>query len=168
MQVLYAYEMTHEPIEKVKTDILTGITEKETKEFADEMLKFITENDAMIEDIIKEKVQHWEIERMAFIDRIILKIGITELLHFSEIPPKVTINEAIDIAKEYCTMNSGRFVNGILDAVHEDLKKSGKLNKTGRGLLTLKKKGPEVNPVKKSEGARPKKEGPKGGAGEKK
>lgn len=162
MQVLYAYEMTGEPIEKVKADILTNISENDTKVFADEMLKFIVENEEMIEGIIKDKVQHWEIERMAFIDRIILKIGITELLHFAEIPPKVTINEAIDIAKEYCTLNSGKFVNGILDAVHEDLKKSGKLNKTGRGLLNLKKKGPnEQSGSKKPEAPKQKKENPK-------
>ncbi len=159
MQVLYAYEMTGEPIEKVKGDILTNISENDTKVFADDMLKFIVENDEMIEGIIKDKVQHWEIERMAFIDRIILKIGITELLHFAEIPPKVTINEAIDIAKEYCTLNSGKFVNGILDAVHEDLKKSGKLNKTGRGLLNLKKKSAnELSGVKKQDASKQKKE----------
>ncbi|CAN5644237.1 transcription antitermination factor NusB [soil metagenome] len=152
MQVLYAYEMTNEPIEKVKGDILTNLTEKDTKVFADDMLKFIVENDEMIENIIKDKVEHWEIERMAFIDRIILKIGITELLNFPEIPPKVTINEAIDIAKEYCTLNSGRFVNGVLDAVHDELKKEGKLNKTGRGLLNLKKKEHHETPKAKKEG----------------
>lgn len=161
MQVLYAYEMTHEPIEKVKADILTNLTEKESKDFADEMIKFILENDEMLGEMIKGKVEHWEIERMAFIDRIILRIGITELLHFPEIPPKVTINEAIDIAKEFCTLNSGRFVNGVLDAVHEELKKDGKLNKTGRGLLTLKKKDTRENVKQKKESpSKPKKDNP--------
>jgi len=70
-------------------------------------------------------------------------------LHFPEIPPKVSINEAIDISKDYCTRNSGKFVNGILDAILHDLKKEEKLNKTGRGLLNLKKKGGGVVQEKK-------------------
>ena len=76
------------------------------------------------------------------IDRILLRIGIVELIYFPDIPPKVTINEVIEIAKDYSTSNSNKFINGILDAVLSDLKKSGKLNKTGRGLIeqTLPKK----------------------------
>ena len=78
---------------------------------------------------------------MAFLDKIILKIGVAEFLNFPEIPPKVTINEAIEIAKDYSSKSSGKFVNGVLDAILEDLKKEDKLNKTGRGLLNLQKKG---------------------------
>ena len=90
--------------------------------------------------MILEKVVNWELERMALIDKIVLRMGVTELLYFPEIPPKVSINEAIDISKDYCTRNSGKFVNGILDAILDDLKKEEKLNKSGRGLLNLKKK----------------------------
>jgi N utilization substance protein B len=67
-------------------------------------------------------------------------MGVAELLYFPDIPPKVSINEAIDISKEYCTRNSGKFVNGILDAVLDELKKDNKINKTGRGLINVKKK----------------------------
>ena len=68
-------------------------------------------------------------------DRLILRMGICELLYFQEIPPKVSMNEAIELAKLFSTEKSGQFVNGILDAVLADVKKSGELTKAGRGLL---------------------------------
>ena len=68
-------------------------------------------------------------------DKILLKMCITEILYFPDIPPKVSINEVIDMAKEYSTSNSGKFINGILDAILSDLKKEGNLKKTGRGLI---------------------------------
>jgi N utilization substance protein B len=79
---------------------------------------------------------------MAFVDKIVLRMGVAELLYFPDIPPKVSINEAIDISKEYCTKNSGKFVNGILDSVLDELKRDNKLVKTGRGLLNLKRRSP--------------------------
>jgi N utilization substance protein B len=62
-------------------------------------------------------------------------VGITEIIYFPDIPPKVSINEVIEIAKNYSTSNSGKFINGILDALLNDLKNEGKLNKSGRGLV---------------------------------
>ena len=84
------------------------------------------------------------------IDHILLRIGLCEIYYFPDIPPKVSINEAIEIAKEYSTAGSGKFINGILDAVLNDLKKAGKLNKTGRGLLeeTIYKPSPKKNDEK--------------------
>jgi N utilization substance protein B len=73
--------------------------------------------------------------RIALIDKILLRIGICELLHFPDIPPKVSINESIEIAKDYSTAGSAKFINGILDAILAEEKKEGKLNKTGRGLV---------------------------------
>jgi N utilization substance protein B len=69
------------------------------------------------------------------IDKVLLRIGICELIYFPDIPPKVSINETIEIAKEYSTARSGKFINGILDAILSELKETGKLNKTGRGLV---------------------------------
>ncbi|HET56271.1 MAG TPA: N utilization substance protein B, partial [Ignavibacteria bacterium] len=74
-------------------------------------------------------------ERIALLDRLILRLALCELLFFEEIPPKVTINEAIDLAKKFSTEDSGRFVNGILDAVLRKLKQENRLAKHGRGLL---------------------------------
>lgn len=145
MQVFYAQTMSSDPIEKVKKDLLSDISEKENREFADLLIKIIVDNDRQLDEYILEKVKNWEMERMSLLDKIILKIGLAELLYFPDIPPKVSINEAIDIAKEYCTFNSGKFVNGILDAIHEDLKKGNQLNKSGRGLLNTKKKDNNKN-----------------------
>jgi N utilization substance protein B len=145
LQALYAYELTKEPIEKIKNDLKLNETDEGNRNFANQLLEHSMKNSLVIDEMIKEKVENWEIERIALVDRIILRMGISELLFFPEIPPKVSINEAIDIAKEFCTKNSGKFVNGILDAILEDLKKDNKLNKTGRGLLNLKKKSPQEN-----------------------
>lgn len=142
MQVLYAHEISKDPVEKVKKDLLPEIKEEESAAFVNDLISKTLENEAQLDEMILQNVVNWELERMALIDKILLRMGITELLYFPEIPPKVSINEAIDIAKEYCTRNSGKFVNGILDAVLEDLKKNNTLNKTGRGLLNLKKKTP--------------------------
>lgn len=141
MQILYAQSMNGDPIENVMRDILADVDDKENKKFAEDLIYFITGNQKMLEEIIDKKVENWEAERMAFIDKLLLKIGVAELLNFPEIPPKVTINEAIEIAKEYSSKSSGKFVNGVLDAILADLKNEDKLNKTGRGLLNLQKKG---------------------------
>ena len=74
---------------------------------------------------------------MNFIDRNVLRLAVCELLFLEDIPPKVTINEAIDIAKRYSTEKSGEFINGILDAALLDLQKQGRLKKTGRGLIGM-------------------------------
>ncbi len=149
MQVLYAHEISKDPIEKVKKDLLPEIGEEESAVFVNKLIDLVIKNEEDLDKMILEKVVNWELERMALIDKIVLRMGVTELLHFPEIPPKVSINEAIDISKDYCTRNSGKFVNGILDAILDDLKKEEKLNKTGRGLLNLKKKGGGVVQEKK-------------------
>jgi N utilization substance protein B len=80
-------------------------------------------------------VKNWEFQRIALIDRIILRMALCELMYFDQIPPKVTINEAIDLAKTFSTAKSGRFVNGILDALFQKLRESDRLIKRGRGLV---------------------------------
>jgi transcription antitermination protein NusB len=140
MQVLYAHLMSEEPIKKVKQDLLSEIKEEENIVFADNLVDCVLKNEKLLDAYILDKVVNWELERMGLIDRIILRMGIAEMLYFPEIPPKVSINEAIDIAKDFCTRNSGKFVNGILDAVLEELRKENKLEKAGRGLLNIRKK----------------------------
>ncbi|MFA7330365.1 MAG: transcription antitermination factor NusB [Candidatus Delongbacteria bacterium] len=84
------------------------------------VLKTIRDTE-VIDDIIAQRAHKWDLERIARLDRIILRIGIAEMLHFPDIPEKVSINEAIEIAKKYSTENSGKFVNGILDSVKSDM-----------------------------------------------
>ena len=88
-----------------------------------------------LDDKIKERVKNWEMNRIALIDRILLRMGVCEMLYFPDIPPKVSINESIEIAKEYSTAGSSKFINGILDAILSNEKKSGRIHKQGRGLI---------------------------------
>lgn len=84
---------------------------------------------------IDEKTPNWDTERIADIDMILIKMALTEFLYFSSIPTKVTINEYIEIAKDYSTRKSSYFINGVLDKLLKDYNKAGRLNKIGRGLL---------------------------------
>lgn len=145
LQVLYAYELNGEGLSLLTDGILTDLSSQADIDFAKSLINKVVANSAALDEKIQEKVANWEMERIALIDRILLRVGIAELFFFPDIPPKVTINEIIEIAKDYSTSNSNKFINGILDAILSDLKKSGNLNKTGRGLIeqTLPKKSGE-------------------------
>lgn len=95
----------------------------------DLLLAAIDKKDYLLETI-KPRLKNWDPDRIAVLDMLIMRLGICEFLYFDTIPPKVTINEYIDLAKEYSTPQSGFFVNGILDGIHKDLIKEGKMNKT--------------------------------------
>ena len=84
---------------------------------------------------ISDKTPNWDKDRIADIDGILLRMGIAELLYFPSIPERVTINEYLEIAKEYSTPKSSIFINGILDKLIREYKTSGRLKKTGRGLM---------------------------------
>jgi len=92
-------------------------------------------NNAELEKEIQGKTPNWDKDRIAEIDHILLKMAICELLNFPTIPEKVTINEYLEIAKEYSTPKSSIFINGILDKLIKEYKKTGKMQKIGRGLL---------------------------------
>ncbi|HZF66236.1 MAG TPA: transcription antitermination factor NusB [Chitinophagaceae bacterium] len=98
-------------------------------EFAKNLLTTLMEKSEHLESVIVPKLKNWDAERIALLDMIMMKMGVAEFLYFETIPPKVTMNEYIDIAKEYSTEQSGQFVNGILDNIHKDLQRDGKLHK---------------------------------------
>jgi len=135
LQILYAYEMNRESLDSLTGGVLQDIPEKTDRDFAHDLVNRVIIYRNELDKEIKERVDNWEINRIAMIDKILLRMGLCELYYFPDIPPKVSINESIEIAKIYSTAGSGKFINGILDAVLSDLKKSGKLNKTGRGLV---------------------------------
>lgn len=139
LQVLYAFELTGDPIEQVKQLQLEELEKKDDKKFCDELIvKTITDNDKY-EAIITEAVDNWDMERIALIDAIIIKMCLTEFFHFEDIPPKVSINEYIDVAKDFSTRNSGKFVNGVLDAILDKLQKEKLITKKGKGLISGKR-----------------------------
>jgi transcription antitermination protein NusB len=98
--------------------------------FARTLLDTVIDKNEHLEKFIFPKLKNWDSERIASLDMILMKMGLAELLYFETIPPKVTINEYIELAKDYSTAQSGQFVNGILDNIHKDLVKSGELHKT--------------------------------------
>ena len=135
LQTLYAFELTGDPIDQVKFQQLEELDKKDDRKFCDDLIKYTVENDEKYETIIKETVDNWDMERIALIDAIIIKMCLTEFFHFEDIPPKVSINESIDIAKDFSTRNSGKFVNGVLDAILERLQKEKLINIKGKGLI---------------------------------
>lgn len=135
LQILYAYEMQGSGLSDILDDQLKNITDIEDKEFCTGIINYVLSQRKTIEKYIEKKLVNWEVSRIAIIDRILLRVAIGELLYAVDIPPKVSINETIEIAKEYSTAKSGKFINGILDAVLVDLKKEGKIKKVGRGLI---------------------------------
>lgn len=98
-------------------------------QFARDLLQTVSEKDEHLQSLIIPKLKNWDPERIALLDMILMKMGVAEFLYFETIPPKVTINEYIDLAKEYSTQQSGQFVNGILDNIHKELVLQGKMQK---------------------------------------
>ncbi len=108
------------------------LVSREKREYATELVRTVIEKKEICLKWIQPRLQNWDPDRVAIIDMLLLNMGISEFLYFPSIPPKVTINEYIDLAKMYSTPQSGQFVNGVLDNILKDLKKSDKLNKTER------------------------------------
>lgn len=149
LQALYAYEISGEPIQRIIEEIVKLKSQKQALAFAQQLIHAVIEHQEEIDSTIKKKVTNWEFNRIAVIDRVLLQMGICELLYFEDIPPKVTINEAIEIAKRFSTEKSGQFINGVLDSILADLKANGELKKSGRGLVDT-----TIRPKKKTSAAR--------------
>jgi transcription antitermination protein NusB len=115
---------------KIGTANFAELLGKEKRTFGEELIDTFIEKSSITAEIIKPKLINWDAERIAMMDRLILQLGITELLYFPNIPTKVTINEYIDIAKLFSTPQSGQFVNGVLDKIHKELLKENKIHKT--------------------------------------
>jgi N utilization substance protein B len=109
--------------------------DQEDKEFVNLLFRKTILNEKELAKEYIDKTPNWDSERIAEIDTIILKLAICEFLKFPSIPVKVTINEYLEIAKEYSTPKSSIFINGILDNLVKDFTTDGKMKKTGRGLL---------------------------------
>jgi N utilization substance protein B len=102
---------------------------KEKWDFAKSLLETTIEKKEVSMELLKPKLKNWDADRIAALDLIIIEMGISEFLFFETIPTRVTINEYIDLAKDYSTPQSGQFINGILDNIHKELTAEGKINK---------------------------------------
>jgi N utilization substance protein B len=110
----------------------------EDREFFQNIFNFTIQNDSASKALISQKTKNWDIERLAFTDKVIISMALAEMKNFPSIPIKVTINEYIDISKTYSTPKSKQFVNGLLDVMAKELTDSGQIRKSGRGLLDNK------------------------------
>ena len=124
LQILYQIDMTHDDCETALANfwLLRLNQDKEEvdpdiKQFANELVKGVARHLKDIDTKISRLAANWDINRMAVVDRNILRMGSFELLFSEDIPPKVSINEAIDLAKKYSGIKAGQFVNGILDKI---------------------------------------------------
>lgn len=120
VQVLYQIDITHDKCEAALGNFWVG-QEKEIEEqvklFTQDLVQGTIEHVAAIDKIIMQYANNWQLKRMAVVDRNILRMGCFEILYRQDIPPKVSINEAVELAKRYSGPEAGKFVNGILDKI---------------------------------------------------
>jgi len=122
LQMLYASDLNpanEHPF--IPREVEDSRTQYESVDFAEELVKGVTENRATIDELLTTKSKNWSLVRMARVDLSILRIAIFELLYRSDIPRNVTINEAIEVAKKFGTEDSPSFINGILDEIASGL-----------------------------------------------
>ena len=121
LKILYAVDITGNDPEKCIEVFWKDNDEsdKDVREFADAIVLGFQKNRALIDRVITEYTTNWQLKRMAVIDRNVLRAATYELLFREDVPPKVAINEAIDIAKKYGDKDSGKFVNGVLDKINK-------------------------------------------------
>ncbi len=154
MQALYATEIAgaEDAARMVETIIAPKLSgDTAALAFAERLFWRVHRHLARLDKIIGSHSKNWDLSRIALVDRIVLRMAIAEMLAFEDIPPKVSINEAIEIVKRYSTAESGRFVNGILDSALFDFHGRRLLNKSGRGLRgmeAIRKRGGTESPVR--------------------
>jgi len=109
--------------------------DEDDQKYVSELFRKTMLNDGMLSEEVDQRTPNWDMERIADVDLILIKMAICEFLKFPSIPTRVTINEYIEIAKDYSTDKSSFFINGVLDKISKEFDKSKRLNKIGRGLL---------------------------------
>jgi transcription antitermination protein NusB len=115
--------------------LLPKFKDEDDRQFATDLFRKSVLNNDELKEIIDRHASNWDLERIAFMDKLIMQLALSEMLYFPSIPTKVTLNEYIEMAKYYSTEKSRTFINGILDKALKDLKLSNKVLKAGRGLI---------------------------------
>jgi len=124
-QALYALHISNENREKIVDDMQYRYNfDSDTKKYVTSLFVNSTDNEKFIVETISKHLENWEWGRVALLDRLILQLAVAELFYIDDVPPKVTIAEAIGIAKIYSTNDSSAFVNGILDAIYKEQNKT--------------------------------------------
>lgn len=138
----YVVEAVHEVIQKSKNELKLHLEKgnlkdkfKELTQFGIDLFNETINHKKEHQKLIEPKLKNWETDRLAVIDVILIRMASSEFLYFPSIPVKVSINEYLDIAKEYSTPKSKDFINGVLDSLMREMKDNDQISKTGRGLL---------------------------------
>ena len=116
LKILYALEFNPTTIEE-QIDLYNKNFKENVSEFAVDIIRNATENSEELDELIKTQLHNWDFERVSIIDKLLLRMALTELKYFVDVPAEVTLNEVIEISKTYSTERSGKFINGILDAI---------------------------------------------------
>jgi len=124
---------SEDPFKNKLTPISADWTED--SKFVKDLFVYTLKNDDAYQELIAERTKNWESEMIALMDTILMKMAICELMNFPSIPVKVTINEYLELSKDYSTPKSNSFINGILDKILSDLKRTNSIKKIGRGLI---------------------------------
>ncbi|KAA3611282.1 MAG: transcription antitermination factor NusB [Calditrichaeota bacterium] len=135
LKVLYASEYNDIELDE-QFNLLKQSEPDHASEFAMKIVKDCTINKVEFDELIKGKLKNWKFERVAVIDRVLLRMALTEFICFEDVPPEVTMDEIIEISKLYSTDRSDQFINGILDALIKQLKSEKRIKKSGRGLVS--------------------------------
>ena len=124
LKMAYAYEMTNQDGSLVDDNINIDNSLNDQSEdiaiYSKKIVNTCVENIKDIDSLITSKSANWDINRIAFIDKIIIRLALTEMMYFDEVPPKVSIVEAVEISKEFSTKDSSSFINGILDSIYNE------------------------------------------------
>ena len=115
--------------------LMTLFKNEEDRDFVKRLFRKAVINHKDYEQLVSKFIKNWDVERVAFMDIVVMSLAVAEMIEFSEIPIKVSLDEYIEIAKFYSTQKSNVFINGILDKIVDHLKKEGKIKKIGRGLI---------------------------------
>jgi transcription antitermination factor NusB len=130
LKALYAYEISGSDAQQVSEDVIqSSQIKEEAKRFSQTLFEKTLQNIEKIDSLIRETVKSWEFSRIALVEKNILRIGVCELLFFSDTHPAIAINEAIELAKKYGEKDSKNFINGVLDHMAKTLRKEESPNK---------------------------------------
>lgn len=139
LQILFANEFLREDIMAVADRVAESLNEN-LSPFTIELMKKTCENEDELNELIREHLRNWDYKRVAVLDRVLIRMALCEIVYFPDIPVEVTINEALEISKDFSNLKSRRFVNGILDSIYKELVSTNKLAKNNHLAFALSHK----------------------------
>ena len=142
LQILFTNDFLREDIESVSYRVAESLGE-ELCDFTMDLVTQTSKNEEELNNLIIKHLRNWDYKRVAVLDRVLIRMALCEMMFFKDIPVEVTINEALEISKDFSNLKSRRFVNGILDSIYKELKSSNKIDKN----ITLKIPGDRKKPT---------------------